>query len=674
MGNEGSFVLHTQTWGRDSHGLFDYDSKKWQLDDIKLTDNCLIVYRAGDTIKLISEYSKLSQAREKFMKDAPEDGQPEEVHFSVLGYIICTEEGYKISSINHYNTYFKHMDVLKDKFEQYNYSDYGDPAALDQIGVDRYWKDIWRVARDPKTLHSLKFKVHQKHQYLGELIQPGDIIKIGRIKFKLRKYDLWVPINKKEKPRSGSKTPLPGVGIAEPQMPGRYSQLLNKNFKKEMFVQTNEEIPPCRFWLSNEMDDDSNPLINPWMCKGTMGLLHIDCMKYWLNTKKTVKEYNDGTCIIYTWKIVSCELCKQPYPHTIHFKDKSVWILEYDEPKNQPYIILESYPKEGSRNETQKSIYVCKTKGKKNLKLGRAQTNDLRVHDISISRNHAEINISKEGQLYIRDIKSKFGTLVLVKTPETVLNSANPLAVFQIGRSVFLFNNSINKSGGFACGLCKKFSKSKTSEEDEPLPVDNKYVLILMNFRNNADKLLEIEVEKLQKNNDSEFYLDDEFYERLADEFNKKQNPPIGPDEIILNEENDEKKGTEVEDDGRDEEEEDPGQNPFAMTCDGKNKQLQRELTRFQEEEKRLSDSISINNLELRIDTNAPQFRGTIEARPVPLTASPMLRRNEDEEENVGSKSLREIPRRDLEIIVPQENVEERARKRRRRVCTPKLQ
>ena len=149
------------------------------------------------------------------------------------------------------------------------------------------------------------------------------------------------------------------------------------------------------------MDDNANPLINPCECKGTMGLLHIDCMKHWLNTKKTVKEYNENTCIIYTWKIVSCELCKQPYPHTIHFKDKSVCILEYDEPVNEPYIIFESYPKEGSKNETQKSIYICKTKGKKNLKMGRAQTNELRIHDISISRNHSEINISKDNKLHI---------------------------------------------------------------------------------------------------------------------------------------------------------------------------------------------------------------------------------------------------------------------------------
>ena len=73
--------------------------------------------------------------------------------------------------------------------------------------------------------------------------------------------------------------------------------------------------------------------------------------------------------------------------------------------------------------------------------MGRAESNDLRVHDISISRKHAEINI-KDGQLYIKDVSSKFGTLLLVKSPEDITNSIKEVGVYQIGRSVFLFNNT----------------------------------------------------------------------------------------------------------------------------------------------------------------------------------------------------------------------------------------
>lgn len=129
------------------------------------------------------------------------------------------------------------------------------------------------MARDPKTLHNIKFKLKDKQPYLGELVQQGDIIKIGRIKFKLRKYSVpglpKLTTEKSKSVRKSSSSPVKDKA-------SRPSQMINKNFKKEIFVEANEEIPPCRFCLSNEMDDDRNPLINPCLCRGTMGLLHIE--------------------------------------------------------------------------------------------------------------------------------------------------------------------------------------------------------------------------------------------------------------------------------------------------------------------------------------------------------------------------------------------------------------
>lgn len=138
MGNEGSFSLQTQTWGRDSHGLFDYEFKKWHLDDMQLDKSHHIIYRAGDNIKLIESYTKLEEAKRRHLKEKPEENVPDAVYFSVLGYLISDKSEFRISSINHYNSYFKHKEALKDKFETYNYKDYGDHKKLQAIGVDRY--------------------------------------------------------------------------------------------------------------------------------------------------------------------------------------------------------------------------------------------------------------------------------------------------------------------------------------------------------------------------------------------------------------------------------------------------------------------------------------------------------------------------------------------------------
>ena len=276
-------------------------------------------------------------------------------------------------------------------------------------------------------------------------------------------------------------------------------------------------------------------------------------------------------------------------------------------------------------NETQKSIYVWKTKGKRMIKMGRAQNNELRINDISISRNHAEINISKDEKVHIRDCKSKFGTLVLMKSPESISSSPDSLTTYQIGRSVLVFNNMLIKSS-WVNSIWRKFSKSKTKRKELDVSKSkNKYEV--SKHSGEANLILEIEIEKLQKNNESEFYLDDEFYDRMADEFIKKKNQPaINHLEIKLNDDEEEPNNTEIDED----EEDDEGNNPLAQTSDGKNnvKSLQQQLARFRytepvnnqnnemqievnEEEKKIS-SISHNNLEIRLDINAPQLKGSL--------------------------------------------------------------
>ena len=123
--------------------------------------------------------------------------------------------------------------------------------------------------------------------------------------------------------------------------------------------------------------------------------------------------------------------------------------------------------------------------------------------------------------------------------------------------------------------------------------------------------LVEFEVDKLQKNNESEFYLDDEFYDRLKNEFKDKQNPPaVSPADIQID-------VSEKSNKTEDEEDED---NPFddriilAQTSDGRRNDLKRALSRFatnvdeperenednaQEEEKRMEQSLLNENLEI---------------------------------------------------------------------------
>lgn len=67
------------------------------------------------------------------------------------------------------------------------------------------------------------------------------------------------------------------------------------------------------------------------------------------------------------------------------------------------------------------------------MKLGRGHDSDFRVSDISFSRSHASIRLSK-GKYYFEDFNSKFGSLVQVKRPLILDNSSDIL--IQTGRTL----------------------------------------------------------------------------------------------------------------------------------------------------------------------------------------------------------------------------------------------
>ncbi|MCQ2821357.1 MAG: FHA domain-containing protein [archaeon] len=65
--------------------------------------------------------------------------------------------------------------------------------------------------------------------------------------------------------------------------------------------------------------------------------------------------------------------------------------------------------------------------------IGRGHESDVRINDISVSRSHALLKYDREsGRLLLRDLRSKFGTLVLLKRPLTIKEKKIHL---QIGRT-----------------------------------------------------------------------------------------------------------------------------------------------------------------------------------------------------------------------------------------------
>ena len=79
-----------------------------------------------------------------------------------------------------------------------------------------------------------------------------------------------------------------------------------------------------------------------------------------------------------------------------------------------------------------KSIHVIQL-GNDELIIGRGHESDVRINDISVSRNHAKLKYNPEdGTILLRDLKSKFGTLILIKNPLLIKEKRIHL---QIGRT-----------------------------------------------------------------------------------------------------------------------------------------------------------------------------------------------------------------------------------------------
>ena len=143
------------------------------------------------------------------------------------------------------------------------------------------------------------------------------------------------------------------------------------------------------------------------------------------NEKKTVKSYNI--------KSFNCEICKTPYPFKFKLNgiEKPFELIDLQKPSGCDYIILESL-NQMKENCNIKSIHVIQL-GNDELIIGRGHESDVRINDISVSRNHAKLKYNPEdGTILLRDLKSKFGTLILIKNPLLIKEKRIHL---QIGRT-----------------------------------------------------------------------------------------------------------------------------------------------------------------------------------------------------------------------------------------------
>jgi hypothetical protein len=158
--------------------------------------------------------------------------------------------------------------------------------------------------------------------------------------------------------------------------------------------------------------------------------VHFHCLEKW-NQSKVKKEVVGGT-IQYNFEKFYCEVCKEEYPRFIEKNGVEYELMPIEKPMGQ-HLMLEGV------SEKANNMMVIQNIPPDGIKIGRGHECEIRITDISVSRNHARID--KVGDDYfVFDNKSKFGTLV--REDNLVLEVNRIKQGIQIGRTVITFERT----------------------------------------------------------------------------------------------------------------------------------------------------------------------------------------------------------------------------------------
>ena len=390
-GKNENFVLSlcTKTWIRDSHGLYDYESNQTKNLNAVLAESIYIGRKKHD-IKTLNSPNDLKQD-EELLFNVKNDYKDE--------YALENEVPIRIQPTE------KNINDLSNK--------------------------IWYVLKnDPNQSNQSNQTITNTND--DYYLCKNDVIKLGRVKYSLNEINIPSKHN--------------NIDVAVPSNdPSKYDiDELNMNTEPvfDFIFQAKEsseytDIPDderlCKICYSDENDKENNPLVHLCNCNGGLRFSHFECIKKWMETKLITKENEKKTVKSYNIKSFNCEICKTPYPFKFKLNgvEKPFELIDLQKPVDCDYIILESL-NQMKENCNIKSIHVIQLTGDE-LTIGRGHESDVRINDISVSRSHAKLKYNPtEGTLLLRDLKSKFGTLILIKKPLKIKERKIHL---QIGRT-----------------------------------------------------------------------------------------------------------------------------------------------------------------------------------------------------------------------------------------------
>ena len=374
------------------------------------------------------------------------------------------------------------------------------------------------------TNFSSNYNISNKKYGNAYKLLEGDLIKLGKITFLVRKIKIDSKDNLKETERnkeSNSSISLDNCNSnmnfnidnsinEELTIYNRYnnnlrssikSSALNNSKKKNLSIAVNNKLKflymklkkvnekqksktfRCRLCFGEGSFEGKNPLISPCKCIGSVTYIHLNCLRKWLTSKVTTKTSSTNNFYCYTFKSLECEICKSIIPEIVEYRGKYISLLEFRDIE-PPYIILQTMYQYNSQNRNISDfnvIFVMSFKIKDYLTIGRNNNSDIRLSDVSVSRYHSKISYL-DGNFYIEDYGSRFGTLLLIQN-NIVFLPYKKIGI-QTGKCHLIFRLTRTCLGLFKCYKNRLFDKmaydSYFKNNDKKV-----YYQILENYNNN---------------------------------------------------------------------------------------------------------------------------------------------------------------------------------------------
>ena len=427
--NNCSLNLNSETWGREVCELINYDSRDLFKSTLKIEGSGHL-YRLQNRIFFTKEENNLN-GYEKLLKINKIKNSYE---LSLNKY--KTDDTGNISTLNSAWFLLKKYK-MEEKINKYKLHT-GDIIKIGRIATRiKEIKFDKNSKKDDKSLFSENDSINKSKESNSKILKDiGDFTNEKEIGNN-QKHKIYSLANQRNATDPDLKDKIQVLNLNKNKildnnkLDTNEEENIKDNSSKNNKIKKKNLI--CRICYMEEEDGFEDPLVQPCKCSGSLKYIHLKCLKHWIFTRSCMKVESNEYCSVFVFKEVECEICKTKLPDFVSHFGKLHSLLDFSE-EFKNYLILETLTLD---DEDNKFLYVVSLDNNRNIKLGRGLLSEVLLSDVSVSRIHCMFSI--EGRnVYIRDNNSKFGTLVLVQTPNIKITENLPL-ILQVGRTCLNF-------------------------------------------------------------------------------------------------------------------------------------------------------------------------------------------------------------------------------------------